>query len=73
MRPLLAAPPDGFRGQLARLSVHIEELLLPGGDEVLLERPKIAKYTASYRLPGEACWLLAFDSKRLDWLHTCSI
>jgi hypothetical protein len=57
LAPLLATPPDGFTGQLARLSVHVEELLLPGGDDVLLERPKIANYVAAYRLPGaRTCW-----------------
>ncbi|WIA21972.1 hypothetical protein OEZ85_004330 [Tetradesmus obliquus] len=52
LTPLLASPPEGFAGQLARLSVLVEELLLPGGDDVLLERPRIANYVAAYRLPG---------------------
>jgi hypothetical protein len=54
LAPLLSCQPDGFSGQLVRLSVHVEELLLPGGDDVLLERPKIANYTAAYRLPGQS-------------------
>jgi hypothetical protein len=45
------------KSRTVRLSVHVQELLLllPGGDDVLLERPKIANYTAEYRLPGELC------------------
>lgn len=52
--PLVTGPPPGFNAQLAAVSVHIQELLLPGGDDLLLERPKIAQYVATYRLPG-AC------------------
>lgn len=45
-------PPQGFSGQLVRISLHVEELLLPGGDDAALERPRIANYLATYRLPG---------------------
>lgn len=47
-----ASPPPGFAGQWVRLSLHVEELLLPGGDEAALERPRIASYLTTYRLPG---------------------
>ena len=53
-----ALPPSGFSGQWVQLSVHVEELLLPGGDDAALERPKIASYIATLRLPGEHWWLL---------------
>lgn len=58
-----ALPPPGFEGQTVRVSLHIEELLLGGGGSssagggsaaaAALERPKIATYTATCRLPGE--------------------
>lgn len=35
-----------------RLALMLEELLLPGGDEQALERPRISHYCASFRLPG---------------------
>ncbi|KAF8057294.1 hypothetical protein HT031_006102 [Scenedesmus sp. PABB004] len=78
LAPLLASPPEGFDGQLARLSVHVEELLLPGGDEALTERPRIASYAASQleaATPSKAAssapcaaGLLA-RAWRVDWGH----
>lgn len=47
-----ALPPPGFSSQWVRCSLHLEELLLPGGDDAALERPKVANYIATFRLPG---------------------
>lgn len=52
LAPLVTCPPPGFLSQLAAVSVHIQELLLPGGDDLVLERPRIANYVATYKLPG---------------------
>jgi hypothetical protein len=62
----VACPPAGFDGQLVRLSLHIEELLLSDADEASAaaaapgvaaqQRPRIAAYTTTYKLPGvRAC------------------
>lgn len=52
LTPLLTHPHEGLEGQLAAVSIHIQELMLPGGDHVVMERPRIANYVAAYRLPG---------------------
>lgn len=54
LQPLLACPPPGFDSQHALLSVHVEELLLPAGEDPLLQRPRTAHYSAAYRLPGDS-------------------
>jgi hypothetical protein len=79
LRPLANPSSRGFGGQLARLSVHLEELLLPKGDEALLERPKIANYVASYRLPGQRDRVVANmqhafagnDAQRIESQYVC--
>ena len=52
---LLTCPPPEFNGRLARLSVHLEELLLPGGSggsDQAPQRPRMEAYSATYSLPG---------------------
>ncbi len=45
-------PPAGFGGQMARCTLYVEQVLLPEGDDVVLERPSSCCYAAVYRLPG---------------------
>jgi hypothetical protein len=63
-----AAPP-GFMGQLARLTLHLEELVLPDGDDLHLERPKMAGYSCTYHLPGQC--ILAPSEVRWGPLLLC--
>lgn len=47
-------PPPECGGQGARLTLVLDTLLLPEGEGLGLERPRMAGYSATYKLPGGA-------------------
>ena len=57
---------------MARLTLHLEELVLPEGDDLQLERPKMAGYSCAYRLPGEGIgWVVNALRRKLTAIVKC--